>query len=130
MRQWIKPIACCLIVLGLVSPPIGEALPADTLQGNIGSGGVVKAQFHAVIGAEIEFGQIALQVLFPAMLIGPDHAALKDREEAFQRIRVNLAASLTGADEWAKSLFGKSKTRDLQARVEQLEKRVDELSKK
>ena len=41
-----------------------------------------------------------------------------------------IFASLTGADEWAKSLFGKSKTRDLQARVEQLEKRVDELSKK
>jgi hypothetical protein len=41
-----------------------------------------------------------------------------------------LFASLTGADEWLKSLFGKSKTRDLDDRVEKLEKRLDELSKK
>jgi len=41
-----------------------------------------------------------------------------------------LFASLTDADEWLKSLFGKSKTRDLEDRVEKLEKRLDELSKK
>ena len=41
-----------------------------------------------------------------------------------------IFASLAGADEWLKSLFGKSKTRDLEARVEKLEKRLDELGKK
>jgi len=41
-----------------------------------------------------------------------------------------LFASLTGADEWLKSLFGKSKMRDLEDRVEKLEKRLDELSKR
>lgn len=41
-----------------------------------------------------------------------------------------LFASLTGADEWLKSLFGKSKMRTLEARVEKLEKRLDELVKK
>ena len=41
-----------------------------------------------------------------------------------------IFASLTGADEWLKSLFGKSKTRDLEARVEELEKRLNELDKK
>ena len=41
-----------------------------------------------------------------------------------------IFASLTGADEWLKSLFGKSKTRDLETRVEKLEKRLDELGKK
>ena len=41
-----------------------------------------------------------------------------------------LFASLTDADEWLKSQFGKSSTRDLQARVEALEKRLDELAKK
>ena len=39
-------------------------------------------------------------------------------------------ASLTGADDWLKSLVGKSKPRDLEARVEELEKRLAELSKK
>jgi hypothetical protein len=41
-----------------------------------------------------------------------------------------LFASLTGADEWLKSLLGKSNTRDLEDRVEKLEKRVDEFLKK
>jgi hypothetical protein len=41
-----------------------------------------------------------------------------------------IFASLTGADEWLKSLFGKSKTRDLEERVRTLEKRLDELGKK
>jgi hypothetical protein len=41
-----------------------------------------------------------------------------------------LFASLTGVDEWLRWQFGKSKTRDLQARVEALERRLDELSKK
>jgi hypothetical protein len=36
-----------------------------------------------MIGPEIELGQIALQVLFAAMLVSADHAALKDREKAF-----------------------------------------------
>jgi hypothetical protein len=41
-----------------------------------------------------------------------------------------IFAGLTGADEWLKSLFGKSKTRDLEERVRTLEKRLDELGKK
>jgi sensor domain CHASE-containing protein len=41
-----------------------------------------------------------------------------------------IFASLTGADEWLRSQFGNSKSRDLQERVERLEKRLDELSKK
>jgi sensor domain CHASE-containing protein len=38
--------------------------------------------------------------------------------------------SMTGADEWLKSLFGKNTAHDLEKRVEKLEKRLDELSKK
>ena len=41
-----------------------------------------------------------------------------------------LFASLTGADEWVKSLFGKSPTKELRERLEKLEQRVDELTKK
>ncbi len=41
-----------------------------------------------------------------------------------------IFVSLTGADEGLKSLFGKSKLRDLEQRVEKLEKRLDELGPK
>ena len=41
-----------------------------------------------------------------------------------------LFGSLTGADEWLKSLFGKSKMSDLEQRVEAMEKRLQELEKK
>jgi hypothetical protein len=41
-----------------------------------------------------------------------------------------IFASLTGADEWLKSLFGKSKARDLEERIRKLEKRLDELDKR
>ena len=41
-----------------------------------------------------------------------------------------LFASFTGANEGLKSLFGKSKLRDLEQRVEKLEKRLDELGPK
>lgn len=39
-------------------------------------------------------------------------------------------ASITGTDDWLKSLFGKSKPGDLEDRVENLEKRMDDISKK
>ena len=41
-----------------------------------------------------------------------------------------IFASLTGADDWLKSLFGKTNSHDLEERIEELEKRVDEMSKK
>jgi sensor domain CHASE-containing protein len=41
-----------------------------------------------------------------------------------------IFASLTGADDWLKSSFGKKRPRDLEARIEKLEKRLDELEKK
>lgn len=39
-------------------------------------------------------------------------------------------ASITGADDWLKSLIGKSKREDLEAKVAKLEKRLDDLDKK
>jgi hypothetical protein len=38
-----------------------------------------------------------------------------------------IFASLTGADEWLKSLFGKSKVSDLERRVAMLEQRLAKL---
>lgn len=41
-----------------------------------------------------------------------------------------IFASLTGADEWLKSLFGKQRPRDLESRIEKLEQRLADLEKK
>lgn len=41
-----------------------------------------------------------------------------------------IFASLTGVDDWLKSLFGKSNSHDLEERIEKLEKLVEEMSKK
>jgi hypothetical protein len=42
-----------------------------------------------------------------------------------------ILGSLTGADEWLKSLFGrKSRTQDLEQRIARLEQRLDESEKK
>jgi hypothetical protein len=41
-----------------------------------------------------------------------------------------IFAGLTGADDWLKSMFGKSNSRDLEERLEELEKRMNEMSKK
>jgi len=40
-----------------------------------------------------------------------------------------LFASVTGADEWLKSLFGTSKTKELEERVKKVEARLEELEK-
>lgn len=89
-RNTLKRLAFCLSVCGFVSPPIREALSSDALERNIGTHRIVDAKFDAVVLAEIEFSQIALQVLLAAALIRADHAALEDREEAFERVGVNV----------------------------------------
>jgi len=41
-----------------------------------------------------------------------------------------IFAGLTGADDWLKSLFGKTNSKDLELRIQELEKRVTEISRK
>ena len=43
---------------------------------------------------EIKLGKVAMQVLLAAMLIGAFHPAFEDRKEAFNRVRVNVAAHI------------------------------------
>ena len=58
-----------LDVRPLINPPIGKALALDPPEGLGGALGIVDAQRHAVVVAEIELGQIAVQVLLGAVLI-------------------------------------------------------------
>lgn len=48
----------------------------------------------ASVVAEIELGKITVQVLLPAVLINAAHAAFEDREKAFNRIGMNIAAHI------------------------------------
>lgn len=68
------------------------------LQGDAGAAHVVNSKFHASIGPEIKLSQIAVQMLFTAVLVDANHAALKDREEPFEGIGVDLATVLAEAN--------------------------------
>jgi hypothetical protein len=55
---------------------------------------VVNVQCNSMIVAEIEFGKIAMQMAFVAMLINAFHAAFEDAVEALKRVGVNLATTI------------------------------------
>jgi hypothetical protein len=67
------------------SPPIGQTLTASSLDRATGALGIVNPELDAVRIAEIEFGEVAMQVLPTAMLVDADHAALEDAEGNLRR---------------------------------------------
>lgn len=79
-----------------VSPPIGKALAADALKGNVGALRIVDAKADAVGIAEVELGKVARKVLLATMLVDPAHTAFEDTEEAFDGVGVGRA--IGGAD--------------------------------
>ncbi|CDX13586.1 hypothetical protein MPLSOD_10122 [Mesorhizobium sp. SOD10] len=60
--------------------PVRETLPLGTLQGNERPNVVVDAHGNAVAVAEVKFRQIAVQMVFGAMLVNALHAALREHE--------------------------------------------------
>jgi hypothetical protein len=60
------------------SPPISEALAACALDRTAGTLGIVNPELDTVRIAEIELGEIAVQMLFAAVLIDADHATFED----------------------------------------------------
>ena len=81
-------------LLALRSRFIGQPLAFDAEQRAFGASSVVNAEFDAIGVAEIELGEIAVKVLFAAMLIDADHAALEDAEIALDGVGVDLRAGL------------------------------------
>ncbi len=65
---------------------IGQPLPFDALDRGMRAGGITHAELFAVIIAEIELGEIAMQMLLVAMLVHAEHAALEDTEIVFDRV--------------------------------------------
>ncbi len=98
LRQRMKAAAFCLSVAGCVSPPVRQALSDDALQRAFGARLIINTQLGAVVLAEIELGQITVKMLFADVLVGANHPTLEDREEAFQRIGVDLVARLAFAN--------------------------------
>jgi hypothetical protein len=76
---------CRLLPYGrsLRSRSIGETLSNDTFDCARGALYVIYAEPDAIAIAEIEFGKIAVQMLFAAMLVDALHAAFEDRIVAF-----------------------------------------------
>jgi hypothetical protein len=63
--------------VGAVRPSIGRALANHALRQFVGALGIVHAKRNAVVIAKIKFRQIAMQMLFGAMLIRAFHTALE-----------------------------------------------------
>jgi hypothetical protein len=75
------------------SPPIGQSLAARTLDRASGALGIVNSELDAVRVAEIELSEVAVKVSLAAMLIDARHTALENAEEAFDGLRVSVAAN-------------------------------------
>lgn len=70
----------CLCVRASANPPIDQALAADLREGAIGAHGVGNAKARTIGMAEIELGEISLEVRFADAVERPDDAAFQDRE--------------------------------------------------
>ena len=68
---------------------IGESLAIRSLQCQRCALLIVNTQRDAVVVAELELGHVAVEVLLAAMLVIALHAALEDREEAFDGVCVD-----------------------------------------
>lgn len=84
----------------LTSSSVGQPLALDALKGMVKSVLVVDFQRRAVVIAPVEFGQIPVQVLRSAVLVGADHAALEDAERAFNMGELFQAAARRLAFPW------------------------------
>jgi hypothetical protein len=74
--------------------PVVESSPVRTSDRSLSALGVVNAQPDAIAVAEIEFAQVAMQVLLGAVLIDAFHAAFEYRKVTFDRVRAGRAAPI------------------------------------
>ena len=56
------------------------------------AGGRCRSSRAGAVVPEIELGRVAVQMLLAAVVVDAPHAALEDREKAFDRVRMGLTA--------------------------------------
>jgi len=71
---------------------VGQPLSFDALKREVRALRVIDAKLGAGIHAEIELGQVTVKMLGVDMLIHADNASLENREKAFKRIGMHVAA--------------------------------------
>ena len=75
-------------------PSISKALADDAFSRKFGAHKIIHAERGACVVTKIELREIAVQMLLAAVLINALHAALKNREVAFNRISGHVAANV------------------------------------
>ena len=78
---------------------------------------VVDAKLGARVLAEIELGQIAVQMLFAAVLINTDHAALKDAVISLDGVGIYFVSIPVGVALLAAMMVNRSVLRELVAQL-------------
>src|SRR6202050_5039716 len=76
----------------LVRLPIGQPLAANAFQRIVGALCILNTELRAVVVAEINLRQIAVQVLRAAMLVNASQSAFEDRKEVLKRVGMHVAA--------------------------------------
>jgi hypothetical protein len=71
---------------------IHESLAAGAPHSQGSAGGIANPEFRASVAAEIEFAQVAVEVLVVHVLVHTDQTAFEDRKEVLQRVGVDIAA--------------------------------------
>ena len=79
-------------LLRLVRPSIRQAFAFDAFKRNFCACHIIDSELGAGIATEVEFRQIPIKVLLVHMLVGSDKAALEDREEVFEGVRMHVPA--------------------------------------
>jgi len=82
-----------LLLSGLLATSrfVGEALALGSRDAASSALFVVDAELSPVVPAEIELREVTVEVLGVHLLVDADHAALEDREEAFDGVGVDIA---------------------------------------
>jgi hypothetical protein len=73
---------------------VGRPPALGRLDGRDGAVRVVEVHEGAVVGAEVELRELAVQVLLRAVLVDAPHPALEDREHALDGAGVDLSADV------------------------------------
>ena len=73
---------------------IGQPLPLGALDSQVVASDIVDAQLDAVGVAEVELGQVAVQMGFADVEVAAIDAALEDREVAFEGVGISLVPNV------------------------------------